>query len=278
MCFPETGDIIDHLIKEIDSIGNVTADNADKILELQKTYDSLPDNITKGYVTNYDILSEAVIEAKKIKANRETTDGKEKASDKDTGKNEFKVSFKPYVFSIKLSWTRVIEAKGYDVFCYNSRSGKYKKVVSLSAARKSYLVKRQNGSSGKKLKDGIKYKFKVSAYKVNDGKKKYIRTVKITTATCPKKVLSFSIKKKSKRKLILTWKRNPRCNGYEIWSKEGGKKYKRIRLLKKKTICKTAMNLLKEKQKYSFKIRSYITIGNKKIYSSFTKSETIVTK
>ena len=276
MCSPATGEKIDALIQEIDSIGEVTANNTDKILELQKAYDALPDNITKRYVTNYDVLKEAVKRAEKIKAEQGATIETKTTPGNKSMEKLFKVAFKPYSSSIKLKWTKINGVKGYDIFRYNPKTKSYRKLISLNAYKGSYMVKRLNGSTGKKLKDGTKYTFKVSAYRTVDGKKKYIKSIKIKTTTRPKKVSLVKIKKKGKRTIIVTWKKVPRCSGYEVWVKGSGKKYECFCIIQKRTTYKTVIKRLIRTKKYSFKIRSYVSLGKKKVYSGFSKKKTIV--
>lgn len=64
--------------------------------------------------------------------------------------------------SAKLTWDKVKGAKGYRVYVYNEKTGKYKKVITIPKADKtSYKLKG--------LKAGKVYKYKVRAYVKDNG-------------------------------------------------------------------------------------------------------------
>ena len=91
--------------------------------------------------------------------------------------------------------------------------------------------------------------------------------------TAPK---SFKVTAK-KKKAVLTWKKSKGVTKYQVAYKYKGKKkwaYKTISAKKKKIIIKK----LKSKKRYQFKIRSYKTTKNKKVYSKWSKVKTIKIK
>ena len=273
MCSSKTGAVIDKLITDIDSIGEVTVDNAEFVLSLKEKYESLSDSHIKRYVTNYDILSKAVEQAQKYRPEDNTN---EKTTGETKQKNRIlKVSFKSSVSSIKLNWTSIDGIDGFQISRYDKKTKKYKKIASLNASKRSFTVKRINGVSGEKLKSGTKYTFKISAFSRKAGEIIILKSNKIVTATCPKKIALLMIKQKGKRKLIVKWEKSSRCSGYEVWAKEGGGKYKRFYTIKRRTIIRTILKKLKRQTKYVLKIRPYVSVGKKKTYGSFSKSKTI---
>lgn len=75
-----------------------------------------------------------------------------------------------------VKWSKVTGANGYEVYMSTSKSGKYKKIKSLTAKKTSLTQK--------KLIKGKKYFFKVKAYKNVDGGKVYsswskVKSVKV---------------------------------------------------------------------------------------------------
>lgn len=86
---------------------------------------------------------------------------------------------------------------------------------------------------------------------------------------------SLSIKNIKKKKLSLSWKKEKRASGYEIYIAPNSKfkKYKKY-MIKKSQIKKTVSRLKKNK-KYWVRMRSYKTAGGRKIYSSYSKVKTI---
>ena len=67
--------------------------------------------------------------------------------------------------STKISWSKVSEASGYEVFRASSSKGSYVKVGTVSGSTLSY--------TNKALKKGKTYYYKVRAYKTVSGKKIY---------------------------------------------------------------------------------------------------------
>lgn len=286
MCSTDIGKTIDQLITDIDKIGEVSSENADKILDLQKVYDSLPDDLARSYVTNFKLLSSASEEAKKIKAAEQAPTQSDKITKDEEvtqrtegdGTANLKMTSKSGTSSIKLKWNKIGGVAGYELFRYDGKIKKYKRIASCNPKKTIYTLKRLNGSSGKKLKDGTKYSFKLSAYTLANGKKTYVKSVKLATATAPRKISSISVRKRGKRNMMIFWKKCPRCSGYEIWVKEGKKKYKRVSVIKGGKANKTTLKKLKKKTRYSVKVRSYVSIAKKKVYGKYSKSKTIQNK
>lgn len=284
ICSPEVGTQIDSLIDRINSIGEVSEKNADEVLALYKDYEQLNGDIEKRYVSNYKTLEAAVTKAKIIKGEQESSDQIEdlssdnESSTIDSGNSHLKVQVKPYSTAIKLSWEKIKDINGYDIFRYNTKTKKYKKIASVTMNAKSYTVRRINGSKGSKLKSGTKYKFKVSTYILVEGVKKYKETLKILTSTTPQKVKINALKCRGKREITVSWKRIKRCRGYEIWGKLQGTKYKRLCIIKKKSVNKKSIPNLRKGKKYGIKIRAYTLINKKKIYGAYSKVKTIRVK
>ena len=282
MCSADIGKTIDQLIKDIDKIGEVSLENADKILDLKEVYDSLPDDLARSYVTNYKLLSSAFEEAKKIKEEQASTQTDKNTKDVEgtqrtegDGTANFKMTSKSGTSSIKFNWNKLNGVAGYELFRYDGQTKKYIRIACCKPEKTIYTLKRLNGSSGKKLKDGTKYLFKLSAYTLANGKKTFVKSVKLATATAPRRISSISIRKRGKRNLMITWKKCPRCSGYEIWVKEGKKKYNRVSVIKRGKVSKITLKKLKRKTRYSVRVRPYVSIAKKNVYGEFSKSRTI---
>ena len=160
---------------------------------------------------------------------------------------------------IKLSWSKVFGADGYEVYRATSKKSTYKKVK--TTVKTSF--KNVN------LKAGKNYFYKVRAYKVIDGQKVYgeFSSVKkmVTKTNAPK----VKTKKISSNKVKLTWKKVMGANGYEVYMKTGTKgKYKIIKTLSAKKQTFTKANLSSDK-KYQFKVRAYRKFGTEKVYSDW---------
>ena len=176
--------------------------------------------------------------------------------------------------SIDIKWDKNKgNVSGYKVYIYNQNKDKY-----------DYLGKTtKNNYTIKNLSKGTKYKFKVKAYKIIDNvkysgsKSDYVRTATKTKATKIK-----SIKKNGNKKVKIKWENIKQASGYEVqYSTRSNflKNSKKIKIMKNTTTSKK-INGLKNNKKYYFRIRTYVDVNGKKIFSKWsqTKSYKIKTK
>ena len=96
------------------------------------------------------------------------------------------------------------------------------------------------------------------------------------------KTKNTSIKKlkKSKKAIVVNWKKVSGIKGYQIQvatDKKLKKNAKTVVVKKQKTTTATIKHL-KSKKKYYVRIRTYKTSNNKKVYSSWSKVKSVVTK
>lgn len=133
-------------IKTIDSVG--TSSWTDSSVKTGKTYYYKIKTVVKTQDGNQTSGFSNVKSAKAVPAK---TTLKAKASD---AKN------------VKLTWSKVKGASGYEIYRSNSKDGKYKKVKNIS---KGSTASYKNG----KLKKSTTYYYKIRAYRKVDGKKVY---------------------------------------------------------------------------------------------------------
>ena len=161
----------------------------------------------------------------------------------------------------------VSKATGYEVYRATSKKGTYKKIKTTKTT--SY----KQG----KLTRGKTYYYKVRAYKIVNGKKKYGRFSSIKAMGTKPKIPSIKVYA-GKEKAKVVWKKISGISGYETYmstSKNG--KYSKIKTSGSKNAAYLKKGLTKGK-KYYFKVRSYITVGGKKIYSSWSQVKSIKVK
>lgn len=162
-----------------------------------------------------------------------------------------------------LTWKKVTGASGYEIYMKKGKDGTFKKLDSTSAS----------GYTAKNLNGGNTYYFKVRAYVKVDSKKIYsdfssTKSVKIEKLPDLKNVkLSLTDKSNS---LKLTWSKQSKATGYEIYRSTTGKSgsYKKIATLKNSVTGYTEVGL-KTSTVYYYKIRSYKKVGSKNIYSNY---------
>lgn len=167
---------------------------------------------------------------------------------------------------VKVSWSKVSGATGYEVLQYNSSTKKYSRAALVKGT--SYT------KSG--LKTGTKYSFRVRAYKTAGSKtvySPYSNTVSAKPTLA--RVTKVKTKNNAGRNARITWKRVAGANGYKIYraTKKKGK-YRAVKMLKSGRTVKFTNKKLKKGKRYYYKVRAYRNIGKKKVYgkSSIVRS------
>lgn len=155
--------------------------------------------------------------------------------------------------SIKLTWTKVPRATGYEIYAYNKTAHKYKLLTTIKGnSTTSYTVK--------KLKSATNYQYKIRAYKTVSGTKYYSAySTKVYTSTKPVKVAKTSYTA-GKNSITLSWNKSSGASGYIIYQyNKKTKKYTKIATVKtnKYTVTKLSKNT-----SYKFKIVAYKTYKN----------------
>jgi hypothetical protein len=156
---------------------------------------------------------------------------------------------------IKLSWTSVTAATGYEIWRSTSSSGKYKLVKTTSAL--SYT----DGS----LKTGTAYYYKIRSIRTGGGLTVYgSYSAACSAKPVPGAVTGLKITKQVSGSVSLAWKAVAGSTKYTIYRKSGSSgKYTEVKSLTSTSY--TASGLTKGTV-YYFKVAAYRTAGGKKIY------------
>lgn len=157
--------------------------------------------------------------------------------------------------AIKLTWKKVTGADGYRVYQYNSKTGKYEKIKTLTGT--SYTVK--------KLKAGTTYKFAVKAYTKDNGETLWASSYKtITTATKP---ATPTVKATAgSKQATISWNKVTGATGYVVYMQDEFGDYEKLGSTKKTSY--TRKKLTKGKT-YYFRVRAYKTVDGKNIYGGY---------
>lgn len=173
---------------------------------------------------------------------------------------------------VTLTWDTLADVMGYEIYRRNYNSGDYKKVATIDRAVTSTYT-------DKNLKEASLYEYKIRAYKNVDGKVYYSEDSESLLANTMVKGTAVSkVKSTKKKQITITWKKVTGISGYELYraSKKNGKFTKVATISSKKTSYTDKKG--KSKQKYYYKIRTYKKVGNKKIYSSYSKEKSVKVK
>ncbi len=192
------------------------------------------------------------------------------------------------------------------VFYYsdNAQVVKISPVTASSDIQKTYAKKAQTAKIGASAAGGAKLTYKSSNKNVKvdaSGKvtiaKKFLGTAKITIRSqetaaylaasrtitvkvVPKGVSLKKLRNDAGRKLTVTWKKNSDVTGYEL-QYATNKKFqsgKKTKAVKKKATTSLRLSGLKKGKTYYVRIRTYKTVGGKKIYSAWSAAKSVKIK
>ncbi|KZX14949.1 CAP domain-containing protein [Methanobrevibacter filiformis] len=150
---------------------------------------------------------------------------------------------------------------GYEIYKYDSKTKKY-----------NYL-KKLIGSINNKFTDynvssGTTYKYYVRLYKTVNGSNTYGSFNKVNVTTKPNKT-SISLKQ-SRKKIVVKWNKVPRASGYELYRSVGSSKNFKLKKSFSSKVYSFTDKKLSYKYKYYYKIKSYVKVNGKKVYSTFS--------
>lgn len=163
--------------------------------------------------------------------------------------------------SIELTW-KDTGATGYYVYRSTSKSGTYKKIDTVLGT--SY--------TDKGLTKGKTYYYKIAAYVTSDGKKitSGYSEVKSANVTSPTPT-SVTATKAKKGVANIKWAKSNGAAGYEVYmatSKNG--KYSLSSTINSGSTLTYKKSGLTGGKTYYFKVRSYIVVSGKKVYSPYS--------
>ena len=177
--------------------------------------------------------------------------------------------------SVKVSWSKVSSAVGYEVQCKRN-GGNYKtvKTVTSTSCKVTGLV------------CGKKYRFRIRAlYEEDDVDTGEATTVYGTwlrtlwVRPVPAKVSISSLGRASSASAIkVNWKKVSGASGYEVWRSKAGGSYKKVRTIKgvsNKSWKNTALSVGKA---YSYKVRAYRVVDGIKVYGTFSNAAKLTVK
>lgn len=177
---------------------------------------------------------------------------------KESSKTDTTISFK---------WNKTGYPTGYNVYLYNGTSKKYE----------LYKTVTKNSVKVTGLKPNKNYVFKVEALKYDtDGP----RSDKLTVRTKPKKPVVKSASSPKTKQLKLSWDKNTKNVGYQVqWSttKDFSSNTKSETFKNSKATSRT-IKTYRSKSNYSIRVRSYVVIDGKKVYSPWSNSKRLKVK
>ena len=168
--------------------------------------------------------------------------------------------------SLKITWEKVADVSGYELYYATSKNGRYTKIA--SGTKLSHVHK--------KLKNNKTYYYKVRSYKTSKGKNVYSAYSSIANKKVVLGKPSAKVRDTGKSSISLTWKKVSGAQKYEIYratSKNG--EYKKIATTKSTNYKNTKLS---KNKPYYYKIRAVQKISNKTYrspYSSIIPARTL---
>lgn len=174
---------------------------------------------------------------------------------------------------VKLSWSGVSNASGYEIYRAVGKGGKYTLLKTIANGNtQSYTDK--NVTLGKT------YSYKVRGYYADGGGTLYSdfsskKTVKVALA----KVKISKAKSLSSKRVQIVWKKVSGASGYEVYrGKTKNGKYKKIGTLKSWNKVSFTDKKVSRKKTYYYKVRAYKKVGGKKYYGEYSGKKKVRVK
>ncbi|MCI9006171.1 MAG: hypothetical protein HFH39_13275 [Lachnospiraceae bacterium] len=170
--------------------------------------------------------------------------------------------------SITLKWKKSASISGYQVFQYQPKSKKYKKIKTLKAKSSSLTVK--------KLSPCTTYRFKIRAYK-KSGKSTfygaYSKVLKVQTKVAAPKMSAVSERKSQVR---VSWTKVKKATGLELSYRKGNESFQKLSSVSKNETNTTYIFNCQEGATYTFRMRAYRESGGKKDYGPYSQQTVVI--
>lgn len=161
--------------------------------------------------------------------------------------------------SITLKWSEVDNATAYDIYAYNSSSGKYERIKQVKD--NSYTVTGLNSATA--------YKYEVVAkVKVNGNSVDYAGS-RITAKTAPKAPSGLKISDTTSTTVTLKWSAVKGASKYAVYKLQSNGKYSKIATVKTTSYKDSGLS---SKTKVSYKVKAIVTSNGNSFYGSYSSS------
>ncbi|MBS4200530.1 InlB B-repeat-containing protein [Bacillus sp. FJAT-49732] len=218
-------------------------------------------NLTTGNTYFYKVRAYQVLDGKKVYSPFSAIASGKPILSKVGSVNAVSAGFD----KIKTSWAKVAGASGFEVYRSNLKSGTCSLVATLTSG--SSLTYTNGG-----LQTGTTYYYKVREYRVVNGKKVYSSYSDIISGKpILSKVTSVQAVSAGYDKIKTSWAKVTGASGYEVYrsnSKNGT--YGRVATLTNGSSITYTNGSLQTGTTYYYKVRSYRTVNDKKIYGAFS--------
>lgn len=169
--------------------------------------------------------------------------------------------------ALRIRWNRSSLAQGYVIYRRESVRLPWKRIRVVSGNATSYL--------DRNLTSGKPYQYGVRAYRRENGKNVYSIFTPVIGATRPLKTTVVA-RAVSSNRVNISWTRVTRCDGYYVYRRAAGEKWKQIAVLNR-TRRSMADITVSGGTKYVYCVRAYKKGGNIKYLAPMTQSRIVTT-
>lgn len=169
--------------------------------------------------------------------------------------------------ALRIRWNKSSLAQGYVIYRRESVRLPWKRLRVVSRNTTSYL--------DRNLTSGKPYQYGVRAYRKENGKNVYSIFAPVIGATRPLKTTVIARAVSSSR-VNISWTRVSRCDGYYVYRRAAGEKWKQIAVLNR-TRRSMADTTVSGGTKYVYCVRAYKKGGNVRYLAPMTQSRLVTT-
>lgn len=166
---------------------------------------------------------------------------------------------------IKVNWSRVPRAEGYEIYRSNTYNGSYTRIGKVSGGNTlSY--------TDTKTKTGNKYYYRIRAFYTMEGQTVFGPYSKKGRGDAVLSVpVNVSAKKVNITSLVLGWNKVEGASGFRIYrSTSLNGKYSTVGMVSSGSTLQFTDKELDINQTYYYKVKAYRTVGSGKIYSKYS--------
>ncbi|MBQ8527294.1 MAG: M15 family metallopeptidase [Lachnospiraceae bacterium] len=167
--------------------------------------------------------------------------------------------------TVKITYGKISGAAGYVIYRSTKKNSGYKKIGTVKKGKTVTYT-------DKKCKTGIKYYYKVRAYRTVSGKKKYSaysKPISAKTKLSAPKIVSAQVANATTA--LVTWKKVSGASGYQVYRSETKKgKYTRVASVEGGNTLQTYIAGQENGKTFYYKVRAYRTVDKKKKYSGYS--------
>ena len=182
---------------------------------------------------------------------------------------------------VRLNWTEVNGAHGYQIWRLDDKDGEYK-IVKTLGDKDNVLTDNQGATtaySNVGLEAGKTYLYKIRAFMIpGDGTKVFgAYSDEFTVAVMPEDT-KIAVNSSKAGRANVSWDTVSGAAGYQIWMQESGGEYKLVKSIEDGNTDSYIKYDLKSGSTYKFKVRAYTQVGDKKTFGAYSNEVSVKVK